>query len=87
MSLAMLNRIKALEVKVTALEGKISEQAKYAEVVRQIIDSQTLASKPLRKMCPKCGVMPAYFFHVKNCNADKNKNNGETDGNGAPGST
>jgi hypothetical protein len=31
--------------------------------------SMTLASKPAetKKMCPKCGVKPAYFFHVRAC--------------------
>jgi hypothetical protein len=30
-------------------------------------------AKPLvsRKLCPKCGVKPAYFFHVRTCTGQK----------------
>jgi hypothetical protein len=30
-----------------------------------------------RQMCPHCGVKPNHFFHVRTCNANKKKNNGE----------
>ena len=57
-------------------------------VANQLIDNALLASKPLdrakveevnkqikavRSMCPKCGVKPNYFFHVKTCNGQKEK--------------
>jgi hypothetical protein len=34
-------------------------------------------------MCPKCGVKPAYFFHVKHCRGQKQEND---DRNRDPGS-
>jgi hypothetical protein len=70
-TLELSQRVKGLEAKVEHLEQMVA-------VMRQILDSNTLASKPeTRKMCPKCGEKPNYFFHVKNCTGpEKNKNNG-----------
>lgn len=71
MSIAMWQEIKALKARVEKLEAR--------EAMRQIVDSNVLASKPpqlIKKMCPHCGEQRAYYFHVKNC--QKNKNNGAT---------
>ena len=70
--------MKELRSRVETLEAK----------VRQMLDSAALASKPLepaRKMCPKCGVKPAYYFHVKNCPQKEQKNG--ANGNRSSGGT
>lgn len=61
MSMMMLQRIKALESKVSELTERLD----------------SLEAKPVeqtRKLCPKCGVKPAYHFHVMYCQGQKNKN-------------
>jgi hypothetical protein len=65
---SFLREFEDLKAKVQKLEER--------EVSRQIFDNQTLSSKPLetnKKMCPHCGVQPAYHFHVVKC--AKNNNN------------
>ena len=80
--------MKELRSRVETLEAKVAEQEQAKEVVRQMLDSAALASKPLepaRKMCPKCGVKPAYYFHVKNCPQKEQKNG--ANGNRSSGGT
>lgn len=89
MSRSLLQMVKALEVRVSALEERSREdqQAKsdVAEIMRQVRDNAVLSEKPSRKMCPKCGEQPDYFFHVKNCTGPKNKNKNADDRNGSSG--
>jgi uncharacterized coiled-coil protein SlyX len=81
-----------LENYVRTLEARVTEQDKLLAVMRQVVDSMTIASKPLdaaklaenvkqiesgRGMCPHCGVKPNHFFHVKTCAAKNKKNNGQ----------
>jgi hypothetical protein len=40
------------------------------EVVRRLeedINRQAQGPVKQKKLCPKCNVVPAYFFHVRNC--------------------
>jgi hypothetical protein len=80
--------VQELYRRVSVLEAKSTEMEKMPEVVRQLMDSYLLASKPMdqekvaanvaaitgRSMCPHCGVKPNHFFHVRTC--EKKKNNG-----------
>jgi hypothetical protein len=77
--LEVKHRLRELEARIQALEDRVpsADPVVSHEVVRQMVDSMllasspsmTLASKPAetKKMCPKCGVKPAYFFHVRAC--------------------
>jgi hypothetical protein len=68
MSLEIARRVKALEAKVAALE---------AAVQKMTLPPATPAEKPVvQKLCPHCNAVPAYYFHVKNCPANK-KNKGD----------
>jgi hypothetical protein len=75
--LEVKHRLRELEARIKALEDILRP-----EPFRQLVDSYLLASKPLdaeklqvniaaiskaKNMCPKCGVKPAYFFHVRAC--------------------
>lgn len=64
-------RVDALEK--NALEKKLAEP-KPDPVIPVVIEVPVQLDKPARPMCPHCGVKPNYFFHVQNC--EKNKNNG-----------
>jgi len=92
MSLEIARRVKALEARVAELETLVS-------ALRMLAESNAIASKPLdvqkvqenvraiqagRSMCPKCGVAPNHFFHVKNCRGQQQKND---DRNRDPGTT
>jgi uncharacterized metal-binding protein YceD (DUF177 family) len=64
-----------LKVALRTLEARVNEQALTISALRQVVDSLTLpkpvaveAKESGRKMCPKCGVKPNHFFHVKTCN-------------------
>lgn len=80
MSMELWQRLKDLEKRVLKLEQEKVEPEKVIEAIKQLHDSQTLASKPAdkvaenktrieanRKLCPKCGVKPNHFFHVRSC--------------------
>lgn len=77
MSIADQNRIKSLEERIAELEKRpVLDYEVLAAVVKQLIDSATLASAPMskeHKLCPKCGEQPAYFFHVRSCKGPKQK--------------
>jgi DNA-directed RNA polymerase subunit M/transcription elongation factor TFIIS len=64
------SRVSALEAKeksavVTTIEAPAPD---YLAWFQKVADEQ---KKPERKMCPKCGVKPAYFFHVRTCTGQK----------------
>ena len=91
--LELTQMVKVLQAEVTSLRDRVG-RLEAKEVTRQMADNEALQSKPVmpqapektdRKMCPKCGVKPAYFFHVKNC-AGKQKEHCD-DGNRASGAT
>lgn len=70
-------RIAALESEVTALKRRPEQTVKVLidnplAKLKELAEKQ---SKPDRKMCPKCGVKPGYFFHVKSCRGQKEKEN------------
>jgi hypothetical protein len=64
MSVEMWRRIKALEDRVAELEKKpaVEEPKQEAPAVKP---------ESGRKMCPKCGVKPNHFFHVRTCDGQK----------------
>ena len=69
-NLELKTMLNVLRAEVTALRDRVGALEARSEVA-------TLQDgKITRKMCPHCGVKPAYYFHTKNCKADKNKNNG-----------
>jgi hypothetical protein len=80
---SMLQLVMELQRRVTELEKSRLTPELLLGVVTQILDNKFLASKPLdpakveqnvgRAMCPKCGVKPNYFFHVKTCQGQKQK--------------
>jgi hypothetical protein len=70
-----------LKVALRSLEARVAELEKrpVVEAERKVAQVAALAEfmkaelKPEsgRKMCPKCGVKPNHFFHVKTCNGKK----------------
>jgi hypothetical protein len=66
------NYVRTLEAR---FEARIKELEKPKPVaVEVVVPGQVKAA---RQMCPHCGVKPNHFFHVRTCNANKKKNNGE----------
>lgn len=71
--------LKALEARVAALEARESVASVLA---RQAADYASFSSKEkaeptvknARALCPHCNAVPAYYFHVKNCQKKKNNN-------------
>ena len=90
----MIRELQARVAALEAAESKFGLPPDLMVAVEQMLDSRILASKPLdmakveenvqriqanRKMCPKCGVKPNYFFHVKTCSgSQKEQKNAET---------
>jgi hypothetical protein len=67
---SIVQLIQDLNRRVTALEDESRAAKEKAEMDRL---SPTLVVETPRKMCPKCGVKPNHFFHVKNCQGQKQK--------------
>lgn len=63
------HRLKALEDRIKALEDRQKPES-YQPVITIPVELE----KPKTKLCPHCGVAPAYFFHVRSC-LKKTKNN------------
>ena len=73
--LEMTQKFKALEKRVEELEAaSVSREAATVaamnEAMKQLMDAAS--SKPVeqnvgKKLCPKCGKVPGYFFHVRSC--------------------
>jgi rRNA-processing protein FCF1 len=73
------HRLRELEARIKALEEKPAPV-----ISKEILDELAkLEEKPKKNMCHKCGVKPAYFFHVKHCRGQKQEND---DRNRDPGS-
>jgi hypothetical protein len=70
----MMNELFA---RVDALEKKLAAPVVRIEHVIQPEAAFTApaVAAPSRKMCPKCGVKPAYFFHVRTCPGQKEEQN------------
>jgi hypothetical protein len=47
--------------------------------------TQTAPAVAGHKLCPKCGVKPAYFFHVRSCGKQKEEKTHGDDGNRSTG--
>lgn len=70
--------LRDLEARIKALEDRPITAAVPTQItVSPVSDSPTTAASN-RKMCPKCGVKPNHFFHVKTCKGQqKEQKNGE----------
>lgn len=66
MSVELFRRVKTLEEKVARLESQLAQSPTTVKLEQKKI-----------KLCPHCQAVPAYHFHVKNCTANKKKNNGD----------
>jgi hypothetical protein len=74
---------KSLEQRVRILENRLAELERQATIRHEPVVTITPVGlealhkmeekieKPTRAMCPKCGVKPNYFFHVKTCTGQK----------------
>lgn len=82
--LELTQKVRSLETRIEELERNFKGKEATAamnEAMRQLLDSASLASKPLdlpkveqnvekitgKKLCPKCQKVPGYFFHVRSC--------------------
>jgi DNA-directed RNA polymerase subunit M/transcription elongation factor TFIIS len=63
--IALRNRVSELEIKAAPQEKTV------AKVENLVPDMPPAVAAPNRKMCPKCGEKPAYFFHVRTCAGQK----------------
>ena len=79
-ALELTQMVRSLEARVKVLE----ERQIHPEAVRLEVQPKS-ETTPLRKMCPHCGVKPAYFFHVKYCRGQKQEK--DDDRNRDPGGT
>jgi len=62
----MQEELTALRDRVVALE-KDKEMLDFFE--KKKLESLLKEERKIdRKMCPKCGVKPAHYFHVRSCN-------------------
>jgi DNA-directed RNA polymerase subunit M/transcription elongation factor TFIIS len=61
--------VRELQSRVAALEAK--KEVPAVTIITPVELDVKPAEKPERKMCPKCGVKPAYFFHVRTCTGQK----------------
>ena len=61
---SLQERTRVLEAEVTALRSRVGE-LESNPVVETVITN--VPQEPKRKLCPKCGKKPAYFFHTKSC--------------------
>lgn len=60
----------ALQARISALEADVKNlHARLDSLTKPNGESQLKATNPYgpRSLCPKCGVKPAYFLHVKHC--------------------
>ena len=64
-------RVRVLESEVTALRNRVgSLEAKPEVTPAEVLDAAKEAHRPVenkKKLCPKCGKVPGYFFHVRSC--------------------
>jgi hypothetical protein len=73
-SKSLVQMVNELFTRVAALEAKAKEAPKVEQAVTIITPVVLDAVKPAEKkpkMCPKCGVKPGYFFHVRTCTGQK----------------
>jgi hypothetical protein len=65
-------RVEKLEQKTACLDHPFFKPSSHAEETVTITPAGLDALKKTeRAMCPKCGVKPNYFFHVKTCTGQK----------------
>jgi hypothetical protein len=71
MSLQQQERIKSLEARVAALEAKLAApQVPLTGEPNLAPTTPAVAAEPKetkRGLCPKCGVKPNYYMHVRWC--------------------
>jgi hypothetical protein len=72
-ALELKQRLLALEAEVVAHRnrlGALEAREHQAVTVAPTQEAEVEVTKA-RKMCPKCGEKPNYFFHVKTCQGKK----------------
>jgi hypothetical protein len=85
MSIELARRIKALEARVAALESRPKDAVMFTEKLLRM--EKDFAEATGRAMCPKCGVKPNHFFHVKNCRGTQEEQKNADDKRRDPGAT
>jgi ribosomal protein S27AE len=84
--LELKTAFRVLREEVSALRDRVGALEARPEVTpAQVLDAVRTAHEPVskdRKLCPHCGEVPAYHFHVVKCAKNKkNKGvNGEANG-------
>jgi hypothetical protein len=63
------HRLLDLEKRISALEAKPKEPA--VTIITPVVLDEIKPVEKKPKMCPKCGVKPGYFFHVRTCTGQK----------------
>jgi hypothetical protein len=66
--LEVKHRLQAIEARLKALEDRpqsIVTQETLVDLAK--LEALNRPEQPKKNMCPKCGVKPAYFFHVRSC--------------------
>ena len=91
MSISLLQWVQQLEARTKVLEAKVAEFEKKPVLLPSVHQPQLpqvapTTEKPSRAMCPKCGVKPNHYFHVKWC-GEKQDGDKATDGPGSNGSS
>jgi DNA-directed RNA polymerase subunit M/transcription elongation factor TFIIS len=64
--LEVKHRLREIEARIKALEEKPAPVISK-EILDELAKLEAQPEKPKKNMCPKCGVKPAYFFHVRSC--------------------
>jgi hypothetical protein len=60
-----------LEVAFRSLEARVKLLEEQVEVLKAKPAVLPVEVKEGRSMCPKCGVKPNHYFHVKTCRGKK----------------
>jgi DNA-directed RNA polymerase subunit M/transcription elongation factor TFIIS len=72
--LEVKHRLRELEARIKALEDRQKPEAYMPAPVVTLKTSAEVEKE--KKLCPKCGVKPAYFFHVRSCAAKNSRAGG-----------
>jgi|GEM_PF-3299054 len=67
--LELKNELRTLRAEVIALRDRVGalEANKKPEIPEEVRQFVAEAHQPAKKLCPKCGLVPAKYFHVRSC--------------------
>lgn len=77
MSKSLVQMVNELFARVAALEAKVKEQREPVVTITPV--GVEMLEKPSRQMCPKCGIKPNHFFHVKYCRGTQKEEKQDAD--------